>query len=244
MGCLIRVDPDEMTSTASVLQATASELTDIGGGVQSQCGGCCLPAGVEGQVLAEASAVESSLGGIASDLGGQATDLSSRAVVVANDSLPTAASAASAPGAEVGSAFGVTMEVGGPIGYMTVGGLPDGMSLDDLLAMPATSPTQPGYWTTRAMDDATAEIDRATTIDGARGPTAQGGLSLGSLAGNNFSSSLLNMPNSTGNASIHVIPSITEVRNAGDQIIGGGGSIGQSRYEAQFPGGMSSSLAG
>jgi len=98
MGCLIRVDPDEMTSTASVLQATASELTDIGGGVQSQCGSCCLPAGVEAQVLAQASAVESSLGLVAGDLGAQATDIANRGLLAADDSLATAASAASGSG--------------------------------------------------------------------------------------------------------------------------------------------------
>jgi len=132
MGCHIRVDPDEMTSTASVLQSIAAELSDVGGGVQSQCGNCCLPVGVEGQVLAGALAVESSLGGVASDLGGQAVDLSNRAAVAVNDSLPTAASAALGSGVEPGSiATGTTkVNVGSDIApqYITVGA---GQSLPD-----------------------------------------------------------------------------------------------------------------
>ena len=119
MGCLIRVDPEEMTSTASVLQGIAAELSDVGGGVQSQCGSCCLPNGVEGQVLAQASAVESSLGGIASDLGGQATDLSNRSAVAAGDSLPTASSAA---GPGLGSSIAPTASAGSGYGVSVIGG--------------------------------------------------------------------------------------------------------------------------
>ena len=98
MSCMIRVDPGEMSATASVLQSTAAELADLGSGVQSQCCSCCLPAGIEGEVMAAAAAVESSLGVVAGDLSVQATDLSNRGAVAANDSLASAASSASGPG--------------------------------------------------------------------------------------------------------------------------------------------------
>ena len=92
MGCTIKVDPGEMSFTASVLQSTAMELTGIGSEVQSQCCSCCLPAEIEGEVMAAASAVEAVLALVAEDLSLQATDLSSRGVVAANDSLATASS--------------------------------------------------------------------------------------------------------------------------------------------------------
>ena len=101
MGCMIRVDPDEMASSSVALQKVAAELADLGSGVQSQCCSCCLPAGVEGEVMASAASVEASISGIAGDLGAQATDLSNRGAVAASDSLPTATSSASGAGSDV-----------------------------------------------------------------------------------------------------------------------------------------------
>ncbi len=95
----IRVDPDELTGTASVLQGSATELADLGSGISAECGSCCVPAGVEGEIRAAAAAVTACLGGIASDLGAAASDLSQRGALAANDSLGTAASAASGPAA-------------------------------------------------------------------------------------------------------------------------------------------------
>jgi len=70
MGCMIRIDPDELSSAASVLQDMAGGLADIGSVVQNACCSCCLPVGIEGQVLAQASSIQSNLGSITEYFGG------------------------------------------------------------------------------------------------------------------------------------------------------------------------------
>ena len=84
-----------MAATASTLSALAAELIALGGDVQGACCGCCLPATIEAEVLAGAGGVQSILVDIAGDFGVQASDLAARGAIAANDSLGTAASAAS-----------------------------------------------------------------------------------------------------------------------------------------------------
>jgi len=92
MTC-VRLEPVEMTSSASVLHGAARELIDIGAEVQRQCCGCSTPSTAEGQILAVAAAVEAALVATAGDLRAEATDLAIRADVAANDSLAAAAMA-------------------------------------------------------------------------------------------------------------------------------------------------------
>ena len=94
MTCIC-VEPGEMTATASVLRGSAQELAGVGGELQSQCCGCSIPAEIEGQVLALAAAIEAALAAVADDLNTQAGDLDTRGTAAANDSLVTAATAAS-----------------------------------------------------------------------------------------------------------------------------------------------------
>ena len=94
MTCIC-VEPGEMTATASVLRGSAQELAGVGGELQSQCCGCSIPVEIEGQVLALAAAIEAALAAVADDLNTQAGDLDTRGTAAANDSLVTAATAAS-----------------------------------------------------------------------------------------------------------------------------------------------------
>jgi len=110
MGCMIRIDPDELSSAASVLHGMAAGLADVGSAVQNACCSCCLPAGIEGQVLAQSSSIQSNLSSITEYFGVEATDLNNRGSLAANDSLSTAASSASGPGS---SPPGMTYAGGG-----------------------------------------------------------------------------------------------------------------------------------
>jgi len=93
----IRVEPEEMTTTASVLQGTAGELAGLGGDVQRQCTNCCVPPTAEAQVLALAAAIQTTLTAISADLLTQAGDLATRGSTAAADSLAAAVGAASGP---------------------------------------------------------------------------------------------------------------------------------------------------
>ncbi len=132
---MIRCDSNEMASTATFLRSLAGELSTIGTDVRSQCCACCVPADIESEVLARAFDVESSLTGVAGDLGIQAGDIATRGAVAANDSLGTAASAASGSGSTVIVGGDVTIVVpplptaAPALGVSTIGGPGDSILL-------------------------------------------------------------------------------------------------------------------
>ncbi len=229
---LIRVDGQEMQTAASVLQASASEVADIGGGVQQGCGSCCLPAGVEEQVLAAAFGVESSLVQVSSDLQAQAQDLAQRGLVAANDSLPTAASAASGPGLSGGTAL---PSPGPGLTWSTDGGQPlyeptlvNGVMTSPLdggaMVMTSFNEGSDGVLDTTGLRGASPELEAmvAGILSGRGAPNGAGGGSLGNQIENNFWAHTLGL-NATSTAMNTVADSGSLIGSVGETglVLGG-----------------------
>jgi len=89
---LIRVDPEELQVTASVLNACAAELAELERGLPS-CLRCSIPPEIEGLVQQIVSTIGSIVGAVAQLVGNDANDLVNRATTAANDSLAVATSA-------------------------------------------------------------------------------------------------------------------------------------------------------
>ncbi len=236
MGCLIRLDPDELVATAAALRAQASELADIGTGVQGQCCSCCLPIAIEGQIVSGASAVESMLRGVATDLGAAAVDLDQRGAVAANDSLPTAGAVAETETMTIGGLpAGMTLEELSAEGAPTIVDGSGGLSLQQLSAMgdqlmANALPSSGANWK-HGRFSADFEASIAATLQG-RGGT---GLGLGPTPASSLT------PDYSAGGNAWVVPSISEIHNDGDP---GDHIMSRAVYLPLYPGGLSEEVQG
>jgi len=94
---MIRIDPNEMTATASLLRSLAVEVAQICSEIPACC--CCaMPPETELLVKQIVARLDVALDNVARDLGVEATNLSQRGGLAANDSLTTASAAATGTG--------------------------------------------------------------------------------------------------------------------------------------------------
>jgi len=94
---MIRIDPNEMTATASLLRSLAVEVAQICSEIPACC--CCaMPPETESLVKQIVARLDVALDNVARDLGVEATNLSQRGGLAANDSLTTASAAATGTG--------------------------------------------------------------------------------------------------------------------------------------------------
>lgn len=94
---MIRIDPDEMTATASVLRSLAVEVAQIGNATPGCCS-CAMPVATESLVRQLVAKADSVLDEVARRLGVEAASLSQRAGVVANDPPATVSPTATGTG--------------------------------------------------------------------------------------------------------------------------------------------------
>ena len=104
---MIRIDPNEMTATASLLRSLAVEVAQICSEIPTCC--CCaMPPETESLVKQIVARLDVALDNVARDLGVEATNLSQRGGLAANDSLTTASAAATGTGL-----YSSSMTIGG-----------------------------------------------------------------------------------------------------------------------------------
>jgi len=119
---LIRIDPEEMSTTAAVLRGCAVEIGDLCGDLAGRCAACCLPASVDSMISSAVTGIHARLVAVAGDLGGRADELSARGAAAVNGSLATGASAAwGGP---------LSLDVAGIAGTAPVSGSDSGVRVD------------------------------------------------------------------------------------------------------------------
>jgi len=89
---LIRVDPEELQVTATVMNACAAELAELQVSLPS-CLQCVIPPEIAGLVQQIVTTIGSIVGVLAQFMGNDANELVNRATTAANDSLAVATSA-------------------------------------------------------------------------------------------------------------------------------------------------------
>ncbi len=138
---MIRIDPNEMTATASLLRSLAVEVAQICSEIPACC--CCaMPPETESLVKQIVARLDVALDNVARDLGVEATNLSQRGGLAANDSLTAASAAATGTGlypssmtiggGGTGLGFGAGVLGGGGSApsSMTIGGGGTGLGFD------------------------------------------------------------------------------------------------------------------
>ena len=125
---MIRIDPDEMTATASVLRSLAGEVAHIGNATPGCCS-CAMPVATESLVRQLVAKADSVLDEVARRLSAEAANLSQRAGLVANDP-PSAVNTAATGSAGLHPA---SMTIGG-------GGGPDFVLLNGDGSVSASGP--------------------------------------------------------------------------------------------------------
>ena len=255
---LIRIDPDELTATAETLRRIAAELTQIGTSVATDVACCVLP---DGDAATAASQVNGNLGSVGGDLATQATDLTNRGALAANQSLPTAASAASGPAAPmtVDESGGLTggwiadMEARGataPTTGFVGGGNP---ALGQMTIVPASG-VDPANWLS-SMDATTGSVGGPTSytalraLDGATWDNQQARADMRALA----AGTLITGRGPTASmlpASMSGLPTMSSIQDginsanriwtvtSRDSILASGRDISLSDYHNQYPGGF------
>ena len=157
---MIRIDPDEMTSTASVLRSLAVEVAQIGNEVPGCCS-CAMPVATESLVRQLVAKADSVLDEVARRLSAEAASLSQRAGLVANDSPSTV----SATGTGSAGLSPASMTIGG-------GGGPDFVLLNGDGSASASGPgiLGGGGSAFSVIGDGSAAASGSMTIGGGSGP--------------------------------------------------------------------------
>ena len=85
---MIRIDPDEMTATASVLRSLAVETAEIGRALPACCS-CAMPSETESLVNQLVARADMVLDEVAARLGAEAAALTQRGAQVGSNSDPS-----------------------------------------------------------------------------------------------------------------------------------------------------------
>ncbi len=116
---MIRIDPDEMTATASVLRSLAVETAEIGRALPACCS-CAMPSETESLVNQLVARADMVLDEVAARLGAEAAALTQRGAQAGSNSLVAAGTAS---GAGLAGLYPTSATIGGGgLGFEIVGG--------------------------------------------------------------------------------------------------------------------------